>query len=68
MIFKHIGAIKRITNMIFKKGDDLLHKIGGSRMKQQVSKGHVQCTWPGGPLGTWPGGPLDTCHLFFPAT
>ena len=37
MIFKHIGAIKHITNMIFKKGDDLLHKIGGSRMKQQVS-------------------------------
>ena len=44
MIFKHIGAIKHITNMIFKKGDDLLHKIGGSRMKQQVSKDHVQCT------------------------
>ena len=68
MIFKHIGAIKHITNMIFKKRDDLLHKIGGNWMKQQVSKGHVQCTWPSGHLGTirWTLGHLSLifpCHL-----
>ena len=30
MIFKHIGAIKHITNMTLKKGDDLLHKFAAT--------------------------------------